>query len=757
MTFAEHLIGDHGRRHSYAILIQGIPFVFLRGCREVADAILDLAGWSGANGWTDIPRIATVGDMKIGQKRIDPVQRRMIGGSLTFSMHDDDDGHLAALFTPRARRVAWLTADLDSSTDFYAYVTAETGFADAGAHPSGNEFCYVGAETLVYDGTTTGPPATVNLVGSGPFGSVVQVHRGGTDQGASVFASPPSWFGRRVKVIAFFLDDDGVPITSTAHVLDTFRIEESPAHMGPSQWEIRCSHLSDEVAARKLGTGLRDVESLAGFPPTRTADNELTLTMSSTTRFAPGDYRTWVLTMRDGNPGACRPLISAAGAGSFTEVVVQQFPDVLVDRGDVVVSYDQPIQFTARHIAILQNGAPGVLALFALTSILGDGTGGAYDVLPGYEGTTYDAEVWKFGAGIPLSEIDSAAFIAIGAAVPWWSFVIDKEISVADFLRDFCLVTESFWFIDADGQLTVRALQESAASPSFTLEHDIGQSTVAIDEGTIFPRVRLSCGYDPITQEFTQDIGLIDVDMLRRYPLRGEEEILESRAITLAEHKAPGPRLMLPTVPQASVEVLLRRFMVADRRGACVINAKAPPDALQLELGEVVTVAIDLPDLAGGSTSGRRARVVGIDLSGLDDGEVALTLQLIETPFVVAPAAIISAVAGNVLTLSDTHITDESGSPADMFGDTWLLRVYDVSGNTSEAVYGSRTSATQVTLVTLPLGFTIQAGVDFITVTRNDGRDYAAAAATGYTPDDFLYQQPDDDVIDAPRIETRWR
>jgi hypothetical protein len=750
MTFASRYASDGPGGMAFAVLIQGVPLVLVRGALDVDDTVLALADWGS---YANVTRLPNVRNLEIGKKRLDLVQRRMIGGSLVVGITDDDSQTLRSLFVPRARRVGYLTADLDSSVDFDAYLSTTTGLRDPGPSPTGNEYAYIGAETIPYDNLNA---TDIGITGGGLFGSTTSVHLGGAEQGASVFASPPSWIGRRVKVLAFFVEEDGSSSSTDAMVIDTFRLEEAPAYMGPEEWELRASHLSDEVAARKLGTGLQKVNGFPGFLSPVVTGADAIYTVEGTNRFTVGNYPTYFLTRAGSNAPRCLQLSSSNGPGLFTEVTVTG-QGLVSYPGGVVVNVGQPIFETAEHIALLRNGSPGVLALLALVSKLGDGTDGLYDALPGVDPAVTGEDGWRFGAGVPADEIDVDAFLEAGRTFPGWEYVIDKEVGVVDFLRDFCIVTQTVWLIDRDGRLTVKPLQERLGSVADTITNEVGVSKVSHDESSIFPRVSLRCGYDPIVGDFTQTVQIVDQTMTKRYPTRGEAHELESRALHVApEDTATEPHLAHSPLAPAVVEGLLRRYMVGDGRGRLVVSLTTHLDHIALDLGDVVTVDVDLPDLEGGSVQGRRAVVVGIEPK-VKEGGLALDLHVVETPYVVAPAAIITAVTGgDILTLGTGPETDGTGDPARMFGSLWRCRIYDVSAGTSELVYASPMSDTELLLGAVP-AMTIEVGVDFITVADNDERDYAAANVPGSTPDDCAYQQADDEAIAGDELLTRWR
>ena len=756
MTFAERLVSEAGRRWGFAVVVQGVPVVAVRGVRDLSTplptALLDLA-WPMPGG-VELVEVE-IAKLDQAKKSIDLVQRRMVGGSLTVGLIDDDAGTLAALFTPRSRHTTRVGADIDDSATPAAQVLLSTGaIEDPATSASGLGHLYVGAETILIDSIASS--TTVSVVERGAYGSRAQPHLGGEP----VYNVPPSWLGRRVKLLGFFIEDDGSVDAATGVVLDTFRLEEPPTPLGPDQWELRGSHLSDEIAEKKMGIGLRDVDGM-GFriQPGASAGEQAFVSAYGTSPFTLGAYPTFIRLSGRSQRVVVTGTTARQGDELVTvhEVLSLSGVDVVfraaseVDAGDAVTYAS-----AARHIAILRNGSPGVLAAIALSSRLGDGSNGTYDALPGVESATLGADEWFMGAGIPSSEIDIDAFIDVGWSAPWWTYVIDDEIEVGDFLREFCIVTESFWSMTSSGALTVTSLARRAEAPTTTISDLVGAEPIVLhDEESVLPRVKIACSYNTLTQEFEESITIVDVEMAKRYPQRQDVYEIESRAVHITPHRRGTPRLAAPQITIAQVEGFLRRLMVEDRRGRAIVSFATHLDGMTVELGEVIGVAFpDLPDLAGGTLTDGRARVLALH-PDYDAGMLHVEAQVLDRSFAIAPAAVIASVAGFTITLRTTGPEVASATPARMFGNTWNLLIHDISGGTSYMVYGTTTGDTTILLGALP-PFAIEVGVDYVTVADQADSDYVDANTSGLTPDDFVYQMPDDEVDGVDEFPTRW-
>jgi hypothetical protein len=733
LTFADRLTGPEGRDLRLYLTIDGIADV-------MQEDVVDVPSTFETSTRT---RRRVVQTIEHGQSEIDLHARRMVGGSLRVVLLDDVNETLADLFAARARRSAYVTSTT-TATATTINVNDATPFSALGGT------VYIGGETITFTGTTA---TTLTGCTRGAFGSTAQRHYGGTDQGAGVFTAPPRWVGRRVRLYGYFLDDDGTTTTSLRQQLDTFRLEESPAYLGQGRWELRCSHLSDEIAQRKLGQGLHPIK-LRPVAYTLASGNFTFQTEGFTGLFkaTAGSWPTWCAIKFQGDDGvAILRFVSAADAVNVTNVTTSADNNVgnlgMVDTFEGRLRGSTPSEM--RHITVLQGGALSTLALFALTSVIGDGTNGAYDVLPG---TTRDSgiggEEFHFGAGIPIGEVNTASFIALDAGHANWSYVIDETIGLDDFLRDLCLVTESYWIVDATGALVLKRVAETAVASSLTIGDSvvIGEPTVEMLEDVIFPRARIECGYDTTTGEYLDSVTVIDVEMAGRYPERGDTLELQTRALSLSPTGIARPRCSL-----ADLETIARRAMVADGRGRLYVTLNATLAALTLDLGATVTIGVDLPDFEGGTLSGRTARIVS-RRPRYDDGVVELRLQVTDTLYFISPAAVIASSVGATLTLRTTGPEVSSTSPANQFVAGMQLELVHVSPFSIETVTVQSVTAPATMVLTGAPATAVTAGSDYIRLQPNGTTQPGIPTANGFLASNFIWQQATGDTTG-----TRWR
>ncbi len=748
-TFTGRLTGDEGRKLVRYVTIQGLPHLFTTGQAAPPAAVQsDIA--------TRIV-MRTVCSIKRAKKKIDPEKLRMVGGSLEVILNDDAAGTLTALFAHRSRRSSFLITDVDTAT-------ASLDVDDSSPFPN-NATIYVGGESVVVD--TTPDPTVIDLFGRGAWGSEAQPHFGDAENGAGVFLTPPSWKGRRVTLRGYFLNDDGGSTADLAQTLDTFRLEAAPEFIGNGQWKLTCSHLSDEFAVRKIGTGLKEVtptHGLVRFDLTLT-DAAAYIEVESVEQFVVGDFTTYVRAEFDDGSVRIWPLLSVDDA------LLRIYIDF---GGNLVEGSPGHVNMTiksVRHIALLLDTDIGRNAAMVLTSRLGTAANGALDELPGFKRTTFGGDEWRFGAGILAAEVDVDAFRDVGAGAPIpWSYVIDEEMPLADFLFDFCLATGSFWYVTAAGLLSVKRLAEERVDAVMNVDNGmvIGKASVSYAEEGIYPRVLLTCNYDAAARDFEGDVTLLDPELADRYPTDDSRLEIETRGIVTMgiNRRIPGGgaagTLKRPPALLGDVELLLRRIQAASGRGPAFVSFRGRLPTLQLDLGDIVLLSLDHePDLEGNATiTNRTARVIEY---GPDDekGSVTLVLAILDTLFHVAPASVIASTSNGVgaaaltLDLQTTGPEVSSVTPGRMFGDGWVVRIFDISAGVFFDRQIFTHTDTSLTL-TVAVGFVVEAGVDFVSLQPQDANHGVTIESdNGFIPDEFLYTM-ERDLQDADPV-TRWR
>jgi hypothetical protein len=552
------------------------------------------------------------------------------------------------------------------------------------------------------------------------------------------------------------LEPDGTTTTSLRQRVDTYRIEEAPAYLGNGQWELRCSHLSDEVAKRKMGTGLREIGVNSGWPGYDSVNDQLEwytfVTDDTLPTTAGAGYPTYIAFKSKHESGlegtgifrfrSAAPT-GALGALGFTTKLKTDKVGFL--GGDFAFAGPKK----AQHWAILYGGDAGSNALRALTSRLGDSTNGAYDVLIGVERsatTGFGGEEVRFGAAIPSAEVDANAFTSVGAnAAQNWSYIIHEEVSVEDFLADFCLATSSYWYVDASGVLKVRKLAEARQVSSATVDNNaiVAEPTVEVAEDRIFPRAKIELGWDPFTKSYRDSVTVVDVEMASRYPEREDVLELSSRSLCLSTNDANRP-----ITSRNDLEMLLRRPMVEDGRGRLFLAVQATLALVTLDLGDIVALDLDLPDLAGGTLINRKARVIS-RRPDLDRGVVELRFQVLETLFHVAPACAVASIntASKIIILA-VGPEASSSSPCNMFGPGMLVDLVNITTGVIDYNYevASVGATTNVVLTTTP---SYTAGNDYYLRVAAQGANNGTPNVNGFSGEEFIYQ--------GPGTNTRWR
>ena len=756
-SFSSRLTGDGSRRMRFYFHVQGVPHVWQTSDVSLSSDLLS----------STYTRHKTILDLALGEDSLDLERRRMVGGSLTAKVLDDD-GTLAALFAPRARRRTWITANASASaTTISVDDTEKITTASAGT-------LYAGGETVTFTGKT----GTTAFTGCtrGAFGSTARAIKGGAVDGDAVFDVPPAWSGRRVYLYAYDEDNSNTlkeSLGGVRRLVGTFRLEEAPAFVGGNSWELRCSTLADELAARRAYSGLRPVTEIGngGYPVWNgyASDAETAYYAISeadrTGVFVGGNRTTQALArFSDGWAGVFDVIDhDTTGQVGFAPQTN------LVRREPGTAWWNTDTADSIEHIAVL-NGAASYVLLAVLISRLGDGAMHVtYDVLPGLDRADAGGEAWRMGAGIDPDEIDVTGLRELVAGRRW-AWALCREVTVEDLLRDFCLTFDLVWLVDNSGALTFRSIAvQSQGGSVVTIDDDVvvGEPVIGVDEMGVVSRITVKADYNPLADEFMSTVNAYDQQIDTRYADRQDNKTVESRYLSVADDRYRQVFRGTPAIlyhERSNIRDIghrLRRLFVADGRPRAYVDVTCTIDVLlTATLGSIVDVDLDVPDMQGNATTTGIARIVSrtYDLRG---GTVQLRLQVEEKTRLVAPSCIVSSVGGgggNVLTLSSDFCGGSDAS--DFFFVGCYVDVYDVSAQS----IGDNREVTAVSGMTITLdaapGFTVQAGVDFITWNSQEVNTGLGPNANGYDEDDYIYQMPDDEaqIEDAGFAHvTRWR
>lgn len=693
---------------------------------------------------------------------LDRQQRMQVGGGATVVVQDRE-GLLRSLFAVRSFRSAFVTSAVSK--------TATTiPVSDTSPLPAAPAVVYIGSETIQYTGKTS---TTLTGCTRGAFGSKAQAHRGGAETGNGVYTVPPSWLGRRVRLSVQFLDDDGAPDASFgSQALATFRLEAGPIDKGRGRWELRCSHLSDEVAKRKLGTGIRIVENSLS-PSYIFVSNALGLSTIAFTMpfgcarlFTLGSalQRTQALFTTERGRLAIRigdkhvhdiyAVVDTPSVGAG--VIIHVLPTPRTDAGDLFqyVDLDNRTMTVkdAKHIAVLDGEPAGVLLLRALLSRNGDTANGPYDVLPGIEATALGDAAVRFGAGMDEDEVDSLSVLAASVNTSAWTWVIDEEVPVSELLRDFCRATDTAAIFNADGQLTFTPLIEQRVAAVATIaEADVlGGITTTVDEGAVYSRVRVECNYDPVDGESEASIDVIDEEIAATYAQSESTLVIESRDLVVNPIAETGEGSLLRTTTQPD-EMLptLRRTMLDGRGGSLLLTFTASAKHLSLQLGDFVALSMpSVSDYRGGTLAEAQGRIVERQ-PDWQSMTVDLTVLVTERLFHFAPFAVVVSEVSKVVTLSTTAFGISSPTdPSNSFRVGDVLTVYDPVNN---VVVGAGVTITSIptssSFVVDDLGGSTPMTAGWVLLLQSSS---GAASADGFSPSDYTYN-------DGGSVPSRWR
>lgn len=694
------------------LVVEGVPHVLVERAIPATFSIL--------TGRTQITALTSVRE---GEGRLDLDTRREVPATVEFGLLDSS-GVLAGLLSVNRRRSTWVTAD--------ATAAATTLALESTSGMAAGDTIYIGSESITIGTVASGTSLTGCTRGT--LGTTAAKLWGNATDGDAVHRTVPAWEGRRAWLYAWTVTASGVGLSQ--EILSTLIVDGPPNHDGDNEWSIVCAGVMQEYMQRAVGVGLKSanvtgpsVVDVTGDPTT------ITYPVDDATAFVIGSGPTWAI-LDTGHVlevlaiSLSPPKITVSG-----EIAHQ-------DRGQLVKEKSGNAQdATALRPLAIAGGATAYPLLWALISTVGSGTG--FDALPGRVGaSTYDAG-WRFGAGIPAADINTASFLARPA--PAHNILIDKERPVGELLQEWCYLSGSAIVTTSAGVLTAIPMSHPRSSTTVIIGADAivpdTRINVLADESTITPLVTVQCNYSPLTQEHRAEINLIDDDKLKRYPRSPRRREISLMSIGCSDARRVGTGdswRASATLNAGEIATLVADIVSGESALARVtVSLTVTLDKLSIRLGDVVQIGTDLPDgldapdMAGGTISGKYARVLS-RRPDYDRGVVGLTLEILEALLHVCPAATIASITGDTVTLATTGPEVSGASPANDFFVGCGVRVHDRSASTFDTLTVlAIPSTTSLRLSAVP-SFVIAGGTDYLVLGPLDGAS-SGTTVSGYT------------------------
>jgi hypothetical protein len=708
-----------------ALVIEGIPTVFTE--RTIGGTPTT---WNGATQAVCVTRVEE------GESTLDFNERRETAATLDVDVLDD--GSLTLLFASASRSVSYVSADASAS--------ATTINLGSTSNLVAGQAIYIGSETMIV-GTVA---SATQLTGCtrGAYGSKAAALFGTASEGDSVYVRPPSWRGRRAKLYGWGASET---------LLGTYIVDDAPIQQGDSTWALRMASIAQEYFERVVGLGLRKPFA-GGIPVTpgiTETDIAIVLQRGGNSAFRTGvDFPTYVLFEYGENPSGTR----GPGASIYKLNSVDTLTDYTIFL-DVRSLYGTRHMFSgpgpfsrkpcfASPMAIV--GGKNAM-LHVMLSKEGQAAGGVtYDCLPGRAPTKSEDLGWRLGANFDSSEVDIAAFESFPETESTW--VINKERKLTELLREWTLVNGAIIVTTADGKIK----PISIAPPRITNSTTIGASSiipdgavsVQADEGSIYPRIEIKAGYDPVNDDYVDTFNLIDADMAKRYPRATDVISVEIGSIGIAGEyprnvsRPPwqNPVSMTPGEMIQFVQSLIKPV----QSGRRIVSLSLSHEHLGLRVGDFVTFGTDLPsgfavpDLRGGTIAGLSGRIIS-RRPRYDQARVDVQIELLERRLHICPSATLSgAPVGNTIVLNASTVENPLAAPSDHFWVGANVQIVDASqGGGAGAPWGATVTAipsgTQLTLDAVPTvvadGWTLASGDR---VTLHPSNSGLGTSASGY-------------------------
>ncbi len=697
-----------------------------------------------------------------GASRLDLERRKQIGGSVSVDLRDTDTRQLRALFAPRTPAKAYLESTLPAATTNSVDISTAAGL-------SNNTLVYLASETIFSEAFVAGTPSTMTKMARGRFDSEAKTHLGSsseTPKGVDVFTSPPGFTGRRAKVRAGYLKDDGT--FDSFDIVGVYRLDQAPSYIGADTWQFNFVDLSGFFENRKAYVGYEEmkVHSESFFPEVQLSADTISVfstTGSETTyAFISGEW-----SEDSGNDGNVFGLVEYTSSATAISGVFGS--DLISPTLTGIVAnplLTRSIKINAAQHVFFLSGDPVAIFLKIALSKTGDGSNSAtYDVLPGADRTSYGGYEFSMGARIDASDIDISSFEELsGTGLPI-TVVLKEQMSIGELLEALCLSTRSFWYVTSLGKLSIRRLRQkvsalaAAGLTSITDANTLVDTSgaISLDQNILSSIVSVKANYSIIDGEYNFTETVFDAELFSSFPDQDGVHEIESRFLHINGGITPrGFRLnSAMSVDWNMVGVALRRIQKSFARGLLLHKIRADWSVLGINAGDIVTVTNSTtPDYEGSTLSAKNFLVSERKINTIT-GEISLVGNVQEKGFLIAPSGAISSYNSGTTTIT-FNASDSSwggNDPTDHFYANQDIYIYDVTGAVKEAAtVGSITNATVMILSMAP-SFTPAAG-DICFPAGYGGTP--SANELGFTVDDDCIFQVVRGSIGVSTRGTRW-
>jgi hypothetical protein len=733
MTIYDELRRPH--KHKDLILgltIEGIRFAFTE--RTISATALSLMGRP--------QQLVVLNRVTEGETKLDLEKRREVAATLDVELVDLNTLQLQELFASASRRNTYIESNAEPSDTEVA--AGDTTAIIAAVSANGYCDIYVGSETITVVGIGTVSSTISNepvmfgdILGWGAIpvmpisvGDALQIVRGAYDSvpielrgniidedGDSIFLVPPSWKGRRAKLWGIIGDK--------VDVLNSFVLDGSPEISEERTWRIRCAGISQRYFEKRVSWGLS--ESVISYRGFRDEGGGLIST----------EYAVYSNLQALRNTASNRPnyvILSGTDLAGEEIKIISRVIDVDDVFGRLFVV--QVPQFGTRLISqtLFNKAQPILISAGAnpsnILSVIVSKEGQSvvpppfgYDIHAGRRPQNFDDTGWSLGAGIPLTDVDADAWRGSSINYTNQVFMSAKEMKLEEVLLEWCLVNNTAIVCDNIGRLKPVNLNVYRQTERRELtKDDINPDTVVYvvnDEENIAPVGKVMLDYSPLDDDYKVEVNLIDADLSKRYPESNNQKTFEIKSMGVSSGGFIRVQRDFQFAHPVSVGIgeIVSRFAKLLKAGFGdtfrTMSIDVTLEQLDLRVGDLVVLTdlppslAELPDFQGATISGLTCRIIG-KRPDYDNNILKLNLHILNRSLYVAPSAVITGIAGNVLTLSTTTPEARNSSPANDFavnaGVTVKSHNSDTVLNTTVTTVNSGTQLTLASVSGLAIG-----------------------------------------------------
>lgn len=501
----------------------------------------------------------------------------------------------------------------------------------------------------------------------GSYKSELQAHSGG----AIASDRPRYWLGRRAKLYAVDLE------TMNEKAIRTGILSASP-RFSNGVYQLSFVDMQREFN-RKIFTGYQSQNGTIENVVSSNVEQNFDVKVSDIRQFsttADGHVK-----INFGNSFAVfkiRP-VQVSVANSSVKLILRTLggweSDLLgyggeVNSDDEIVSYfnsvpDTP-EISIQSVGFVR-GSPALCALMVTTSRNGDVQNGGFDLLPGtsaaIDPAATDLRPRRIGAGISQGWVDFASWeeYAEGESIV---VLIDKTMSLIDFLEEIVFLLGGYVYINDDGRISFKkylpAIPQKLSIDSYDEGEIINMArSIVDDESEVVSSALVEVDYDFASNKYMKTIEVAWASTWQTYGEGRSQIKISSRWLRTADSRL-NTNLASSIVSEEDIVRMMDRVFARTSDGVLKIKISVPFKFSDLFRPGYIFKFSDstLPSEGAIGFSNKQFEVVGIN-PNYQNGRVEVEAEEQPRGWLVAPAAFVDTYDAGTITAAFVLTGDE--------------------------------------------------------------------------------------------------